>query len=118
MKRYVIAILAAVILCAMTVPAFAADGAQVKASTQAKVGGQDLENPVQAQVQARVQASECAEECTQDCDGDQVQFQFKQGAAETKPEGYQYAGAKEPGAGAGHHFSHKHALGTVEDAAE
>lgn len=120
MKRFWIAVLAVTMLATMAAPAFAVDGAQVRAATQAKVGGQDLENPVQARVQEQVQAGDCDQVCTETCDGAQVQSQFQQGQSEEKPEGYQYAGTKEPGAGAGHHFSHKHAhgFGSAEEAAE
>lgn len=125
MKKYLIAVLAVVILAAMAVPAYAVNYLEVKAQTQAKVGADSdtsLEPPVKAQVQAGDCTQDCTPDCVQDCtaegDGEQVMFQFQQGLSEDKPVGYEYAGAREPGKGAGHHFSHKHALGTQEDAAE
>lgn len=124
MQKFVIAVLAVAMLAAMAVPAFALDQ-EVKAKTQAKVGADSetsLEPPVKAQVQAGDCIQECdpdqLQDCTEECDGDQVQFMFKQGQSELKPVGYEYSGEREPGKGGGHHFSHKHALGTQADATE
>jgi len=118
-------VLALAMLAAMAVPAYAVNYLEVKAQTQAKVG-QDSDTSLVPPIKAQVQAGDCTQDCTPDClqdctadgDGDQVQFQFQQGQSEDKPVGYQYAGAREPGKGAGHHFSHKHALGTVVEADE
>lgn len=121
MKKYLIAVLALTMLAAMAVPAYAENYLEVKAQVRAKVG-QDSDVSLEPPVKAQVQAGECTQDCLQDCtadgDGEQVQFQFQQGLSEDKPVGYKYAGAREPGKGAGHHFSHKHALGTVEEAVD
>lgn len=125
MKKCLIALLALTMLAAMAAPAYAVNYLEVKAQTQAKVG-QDSDTSLEPPIKAQVQAGDCTQDCTPDslqdctaeCDGDQVMFQFQQGLSEEKPEGYQYAGAREPGKGTGHNFRHKHALGTQEDAAE
>lgn len=121
MKKFVTVVLALAMVAAMAAPAYAANYLEVKAQTQAKVGA-DSDTSLEAPVKAQVQAGDCVQECdaeyAEECDGSQVQFQF--GQSEDKPVGYKYAGERVSGAGAGHHFSHKHAFktGTVEEAAE